>query len=269
MKEQILGYDVREMWYENQYDLIKRGRFKKMAHPVLAYWRGENSPNMAGAAPAAGPAASTGGTASVPDAVTGPVCPGTPRPLRTGAAGTERMRRYQTWGPPRPARPRRREEAVQGRAVVRSLRGSRGIAASVLGEGQIPRVRKSGKSRTPAERRQDPFDERPAERGALLPLMGRLPKGSAHEPQLRPRRAVRTQAATAWGQAGDTTFSPEPPLESRRGAGGCDRQAEKDPRQEGKVEREDCDPYLGISPPVHSFNAQVRENRMSQKNAVD
>ena len=29
------------------------------------------------------------------------------------------------------------------------------------------------------------------------------------------------------------------------------------------MEREDGDPYLGMSPPVHSFNAQVRENRMS------
>jgi hypothetical protein len=30
MKERILGYDVREMWYEDQFDLIQRGRFKKM-----------------------------------------------------------------------------------------------------------------------------------------------------------------------------------------------------------------------------------------------
>jgi hypothetical protein len=30
MKERILGYDVREMWYEDQFDLIKHGRFNKM-----------------------------------------------------------------------------------------------------------------------------------------------------------------------------------------------------------------------------------------------
>ena len=38
MKEQILGYDVREMWYESQYDLIKRGRFKKMLSIEGSLW---------------------------------------------------------------------------------------------------------------------------------------------------------------------------------------------------------------------------------------
>ena len=42
--------------------------------------------------------------------------------------------------------------------------------------------------------------------------------------------AVRTQAARPGGRQETPTFSLEPPLESRRGAGGGDRQAKKDPR---------------------------------------
>ncbi|MCL5280449.1 MAG: hypothetical protein M1376_11140 [Planctomycetes bacterium] len=38
MKERILGYDVREMWYEDQFDLVKQGRFKKMLSIEGALW---------------------------------------------------------------------------------------------------------------------------------------------------------------------------------------------------------------------------------------
>jgi hypothetical protein len=37
-KERILGYDVREMWHEDEFDLIKRGRFKKMLSIEGSLW---------------------------------------------------------------------------------------------------------------------------------------------------------------------------------------------------------------------------------------
>ena len=38
MQEIVLGYDVREMWYEDQYELIRRGRFKKMLSIDTSLW---------------------------------------------------------------------------------------------------------------------------------------------------------------------------------------------------------------------------------------
>jgi hypothetical protein len=38
MRERILGYDIREMWYEDQFDLIKHGRFKKMLSTAGSLW---------------------------------------------------------------------------------------------------------------------------------------------------------------------------------------------------------------------------------------
>ena len=111
--------------------------------------------------------------------------------------------------------------------------------------------------------RQDSLDERGAGRGASLPPRGRLPKGSAPEPQRCQRTGRAHLGGAAWGEAGDATFSPEPPLESRRGRRGCDREAEKDPLSEVHVEIENFGPCLWISPQVHSGNAKVRLNRMS------
>ena len=47
-------------------------------------------------------------------------------------------------------------------------------------------------------RREDPFDQRGADRGALLPPRGRLPKGSAPEPQLRHCRGRANLSSDAW-----------------------------------------------------------------------
>jgi hypothetical protein len=38
MQERILGYDVREMWYRDQHDLVKSGRFKKMLSVEGSLW---------------------------------------------------------------------------------------------------------------------------------------------------------------------------------------------------------------------------------------
>jgi hypothetical protein len=194
------------------------------AHPVFAYLRGENRPSLR----VLPPAASTGCTASGPDSGTGPLCPGTQRPSRTGAASTERRRRHQTWGPHPLGRQTRREEAVQGRAwsvpfgaTAVSFRRSWARGRDLVFGNQ---------GRAEHQWRQDLFAERPADRGASLPLRGRLPKGSAPEPQRRQRTGRANLGGEAWGEAGDTTFSLEPPLASRRGAGGCDREAEKDQR---------------------------------------
>jgi hypothetical protein len=60
---------------------------------------------------------------------------------------------------------------------------------------------------------EDPSDQRRADRGALLPPMGRLQKGSAHEPHLRHRRGRANRGSDAWERRRDTTFSLEPPPE--------------------------------------------------------
>ncbi len=52
--------------------------------------------------------------------------------------------------------------------------------------------------RTEHQRREDPFDQRGADRGALLPPRGRLPKGSAPEPQLRHCRGRANLSSDAW-----------------------------------------------------------------------
>jgi hypothetical protein len=38
MRERILGYDVREMWYEDQFGLVKRGKFRKMLSIEGSLW---------------------------------------------------------------------------------------------------------------------------------------------------------------------------------------------------------------------------------------
>ena len=38
MRERILGYDIREMWYEDEYEPVKQGRFKKMLSMSEDLW---------------------------------------------------------------------------------------------------------------------------------------------------------------------------------------------------------------------------------------
>ena len=94
--------------------------------------------------------------------------------------------------------------------------------------------------------------------GLLFRLGAVFPRGRPLNRNFANARAVRNLGGETWGEAGDTTFSPEPPLASRRGAGGCDRAAEKDQREEVRVEIENGDPYLWISPQAHTLNVEVR-----------
>ncbi len=52
MQERILGFDVREMWYRDQHDLVRSGRFKKMLSLEGSLWGSifntGDYPNLAG-----------------------------------------------------------------------------------------------------------------------------------------------------------------------------------------------------------------------------
>jgi hypothetical protein len=106
---------------------------------------------------------------------------------------------------------------VPGKTEEKRRSGSGGGRWSVPFGGTVVSLRRSGarvrslvfgnRGRTEHQRRQDLFDEHSADRGALLPLMGRLPKGSAHEPPLRRRRGRANSGGEAWGRQ-ETRHSP-------------------------------------------------------------
>jgi hypothetical protein len=144
------------------------------AHPVFAYLRGENSPRPEGTAPNSRP------------------------------SSLARMHRHQTLGPPKPGRPRRRGGSGGGRWSV----PSGGTAVSFRRSWARVRYLVFGNhERAEHKRRENPFDERGADRRALLPPMGRLQKGSAHEPQLRHRRG-RANLGSDAGERQETRPSP-------------------------------------------------------------
>ena len=120
---------------------------------------------------------------------------------------TERMRRYQTLGPPSPARPRRREEAVQGgrwsvpcgAAAVSLRRSWARVRYLVFGNhGRAEHQRSGGKTRlTNAQRRE----------GLCFRLWAVFPRGRPMNRNCANAGAVRTQAARPGGRH-ETRHSP-------------------------------------------------------------